>query len=273
LTSDNLVILKLGGSFLTFKDKPFKARRRAIRSLALFLARRVIGSGVNLVLIHGGGSFGHYEALMDIRKHGHLSYEGYPRIASSMITLNQIVLQELVKAGVPAVSLPPRAFCIYDCESNSHACSYDMVRAVIEKGLIPLLFGDVIVGKGTCNPSIISGDDIAVDIASIYRNTRIVFTMDVEGIYMPTREGGLGSLIKEMDAREAHNLLMELERVGRLRGYDVTGGIIGKLRKSLLCIEKGFCSEVAFVSGEKKDSLYKAIFGFPGEYTVIKNKV
>ena len=270
--TNNIVILKLGGSLLTYKDKPFKARRKAIKSLALFLSKKVIGSGTKLVLIHGGGSFGHYEALMDIQRHGHLSYEGYPSISLAMVTLNQIVLQELVKAGVPAVSLPPRAFCTYDCELSKHVCNYDIVRLTIEKGLVPLLFGDVIVGKGSCNPSIISGDDVAVDIASIYGNSKLIFAMDVDGIYAPTSEGGLGYLVKEIDLIEAYRLLKDLEKVGRVKGYDVTGGIVGKLRKSLSCIEKGFCSEAVFVSGTKKDSLYKAIFGVPGEYTVIKKK-
>lgn len=268
--SEGALILKLGGSLLTHKDRPLKAKRKKIKALANFLSKEVYPYKKKLILIHGGGSFGHYEAMLDVQKHGALSYEGLPRVSWAMVLLNQIVLQELVRAGLPAVSLPPRAFCHYDCNTDRHICEYKSVYKALENGLLPILFGDIIIGERGCGPRIISGDDIAVDIAKLIGGARIVFAMDVEGIYTPSFEGRFGPLIRQMSVSQASGIIRELERVGKVKGYDVTGGIASKLRKSISCLEAGFCSEVVFVSGERKESLHKAIFGIPGDYTVIK---
>lgn len=270
LSNDELIILKLGGSLLTYKDKPLKAKKKAIRSLANFLAKNIYPVKKKLVLIHGGGSFGHYEALMDIQKHGKLTYSGFPKISLSMVLLNEIVLRELIRVELPIVSIPPRAICYYDCELSEHVCNYNLVNYTIENNLIPLLFGDVIVGKGNCTPHIISGDDIAIDIAKLFGTAKIIFAMDVDGIYQPTVERGLGSLIKRINLEEANSLIKELEKINKIKGYDVTGGIVNKLRKSIECIRNNYCKEIIFVSGEKKDLLYKAIMGVPGEYTILK---
>lgn len=262
-------MLKLGGSLITHKDRPNVARKRAIRSIADLLAKKVY-TEKRMIIVHGGGSFGHYEASLDISLHGRLTYIGFPRISSAMVTLNEIMLKQFIRAGLPSVSLPPRAFCLFECESKTVKCNYDVVGRYVEKGIIPVLFGDILLGKGECGPYIISGDDIIVDLAREYGPAKVIFAMDIDGIYRPTSTGRLGELIRKLDIDNVIPLIEEIERAGKAQGYDVTGGIIYKLKKSLECIQRGYCTEVIFVSGEKRDRLYNAIIGKPDTYTLMK---
>ena len=51
-----MILMKLGGSIITNKEKPLTSNRKSIRKIAATL------KNVNepLVIVHGGGSFGHY---------------------------------------------------------------------------------------------------------------------------------------------------------------------------------------------------------------------
>ncbi|MBS7631517.1 amino acid kinase, partial [Candidatus Bathyarchaeota archaeon] len=52
----SLIILKLGGSVVTEKDKPVTPNKENIKRLSREIAEA--GEG-ELILIHGGGSYGH----------------------------------------------------------------------------------------------------------------------------------------------------------------------------------------------------------------------
>jgi isopentenyl phosphate kinase len=49
----NLILIKLGGSVITFKEKPLAANFEAIRRISYVLA----SIKTPIILIHGGGSF------------------------------------------------------------------------------------------------------------------------------------------------------------------------------------------------------------------------
>ena len=50
-----LILLKLGGSLLTDKDKPNSIRKDVVKSAI----QQIINADEKIILIHGGGSFGH----------------------------------------------------------------------------------------------------------------------------------------------------------------------------------------------------------------------
>ncbi|MHA1343672.1 MAG: amino acid kinase family protein, partial [Promethearchaeota archaeon] len=52
---NKIIILKLGGSLLTDKNKPFSIRKQVLENVI----QQIIDSGKKIILIHGGGSFGH----------------------------------------------------------------------------------------------------------------------------------------------------------------------------------------------------------------------
>jgi len=271
LSSREFLVIKLGGSLLTYKSVPKKVRTRTVKKLARFLANKAYPLNRRLALVHGGGSFGHYEAARDIAEHGRLTYGGFPRVSLAMVELNAIVMRELVNSGLPAVSLPPRALCRYDCIERKAICDYTVAFESLTAGLVPVLFGDIVIGEGNCGPGIVSGDDIAISLASKMTPARVIFAMDVDGIYRPS-DGRYGELLREADVEAGWEVVRELERAGMAQGFDVTGGIASKLRKALECIEAGYCREVVFVSGRREEELYRAVAGLPGKYTLVRRK-
>jgi isopentenyl phosphate kinase len=86
----NLILIKLGGSVITFKEKPLAANFEAIRSISYALA----SVKIPIILIHGGGSFGHYWSVkynMHSKPDQYDSH-GISIVHESMIALNQIIV-------------------------------------------------------------------------------------------------------------------------------------------------------------------------------------
>jgi len=109
---------------------------------------------------------------------------------------------------------------------------------------------------------ILSGDQIAGYLAKILRAEKVIFLMDVDGIYDKNpREKG-AKLITELTKEGIEHLLESSESAG----IDVTGGIGNKLKKAL---EIAHYSDVYFINGKVKGNLTKVLQGEnPG--TVIK---
>lgn len=141
-------ILKLGGSLITDKRVPFSFKEDVVRRIAKELILD------NLILIHGGGSFGHYEA----------SRGDIIRTALAMQKLNLLVSTILYEEGIRVFPLPGRYFSIAT------------VTSYLNKGYVPLIYGDI-----DENGKIISGDDIAISLAKAFR-TRALFAVNVDGV-------------------------------------------------------------------------------------------
>ena len=51
-----MILIKLGGSIITNKEKPLSAKRKIIDNLAKNLKK----IDESIIIVHGGGSYGHY---------------------------------------------------------------------------------------------------------------------------------------------------------------------------------------------------------------------
>ena len=104
------VVLKLGGSVITEKDRPETLDGASLATAADAIAD-VRGSGAadRLVVVHGGGSFGHHHAS----EHGVSTTDGtrdavaVMAVHGAMTTLNRFVLSRLHERDVPAVPVHP----------------------------------------------------------------------------------------------------------------------------------------------------------------------
>lgn len=131
----------------------------------------------------------------------------------------------------------------------------------MEKDFIPVLFGDTAIAldKGI---DILSGDQIVNYLARMFKPSKVLFLMDVDGIYdRNPREKG-ARLIKELTEEEIKHLLKSSESAG----IDVTGGIGNKLKKAL---EIAHYTDIYFANGIVKGNLIRILKGEnPG--TIIK---
>ena len=211
-------VLKLGGSVVTHKDETDTVDKETLAGIATDLATQ---TPAELVLVHGGGSFGHHHAA----RHGVTAGEGSHDVAAiadiheAMAELNRAVVAALQEVGVSAVPVRPFSMAHRDEELSLPAGS---ITAMLGEGFVPVLHGDVVVeaGKGA---TILSGDDIVVALADALDADRVGLCSNVPGVL-----GKGNEVIQTIDAYEevAHHL-------GKSEATDVTGGMAGKVQSLL----------------------------------------
>jgi len=211
-------VLKLGGSVVTEKDDPETVDRAALERAADALA----GRG-DIVVVHGGGSFGHHHAA----KYGVSTTQGTDdpaavrAIHGAMKRLNAAVVEALAEAAVPALPVHPMSAADRD-ESGGLMLPAGQVKTMLEEGFVPVLHGDgvVHVGKGA---TVLSGDELVVVLAEALSADRVGVCSAVEGVY--DDDGGVIDRIESFEA--------VADALGGSDATDVSGGMAGKVRELL----------------------------------------
>jgi isopentenyl phosphate kinase len=241
-----MIILKLGGSVVTDKSKPLSLRKKIVERLA----QEIKDSKKKVLVVHGGGSYGHPLALRYELQEGLKSSEqliGVAETRAAMAELNQKIVETFVGKGIPAVSIQTSA--VFECENKRIAAAHiDIVRDFLELGIIPLLYGDVVVDKAL-KVCILSGDQIVTYLAKHLQPERVILATDVEGV----RDKN-GKVIEVVNNQNAASVL---DAVGTSTGDDVTGGMRGKVEELLGLLEEGVSSMTvnALEEGRVKNAL------------------
>jgi len=243
-----ITLVKLGGSLITDKAKPFSYRGEVVSSLG----GEIAASGQGVVLVHGGGSFGHTVA----KEYG-LSSSSYSRAGrgvsrtrAAMYELNQLVCRSLIEAGVEPYPFSP--YDILSAAPTSAARSW--ILRLLSAGLSPTTFGDV--SSYARGFRVLSGDTIMYELARILKPERCVFAMDVDGLY----RGEDKTLLPKVSRGEVQRL-----KVGR--ADDATGGIKPKLKVAAKIAAMGI--RVGFVSGFRTSEFAKCLKGLDFYGTVV----
>ena len=220
------VFLKLGGSIITDKTQPEHARvdvtRRLAREVRAALDAR---PDLRLVLGHGSGSFGHVAA----KRHGTrdgvrdaLGWYGYAEVAAAAARLNQIVTDAFVAERVPVVSLPPSASA--RCENGKLVrLDTESVRAHLQNGLLPLVYGDVALDSAR-GATIVSTEDVFAYLAREIEPDWVLLAGEVAGVY-PNADM-TGDVIALITPATIERYAAAL---GGSHGIDVTGGMAAKV--------------------------------------------
>ncbi len=248
---DNVRVVKLGGSAITFKDQPRALRWNAIRSLLRDLGRYYSerGGEARVVLIHGGGSYGHPVVKSCVSRLGRIDESCFVETADSMDTLDYVLRKYAIAAGLPAVSLPPRSFCAI--ASGNPVCYTEALTALLRRGLVPLTYGDVVASDGGFG--VLSGDTLAWYIARELGASEIVFVTDVDGLY--DRDPKVHSGARRITQASIDEVLGFLSESSS--GVDVTGGMLRKLYEGKRLGLRNV--KVKIVSGLVEGGLYNAL--------------
>lgn len=256
------VVLKLGGSLVTDKSKPMTARLDVIERVSKEIREALEISRIDLVLIHGGGSFGHYYASKVLSERGSIDSEGFAQIAWSMNELSRLIVSKLIENRVSAVQISTRGV-VYEEENEVHVY-IDSIRRLMSRNLVPVLFGDVIVSNQGFR--IISGDELAWRIALELGSEWVLFATNVEGVYDKPPEKGGGEVIKRLRLSEIDRMSIDLENTSR--GIDVTGGMLQKILSGEKALARGVKGHV--FSGLIPGNIYRALVGDRDFGTVIE---
>lgn len=249
---ENLVFIKLGGSLITDKRQRYHARKETIARLAGEIARASAADpSLKIVLGHGSGSFGHVAA----RESGYDPHSGHPsplafaQVAAAASTLNQIVREALLDAGVPALSLPPSASGrLRDGELVGMAL--DPIVDLLRLGIVPLVFGDVVLRADGAGGGIASTEMVFRLLAERLRPQRLLLLGIVEGVFERAPMDGEPQppLLREITS---HNWEAVRAGLGGSHGTDVTGGMVAKVAETLALVEAVLGLQARIVSGEE----------------------
>jgi len=227
-----LLLLKLGGSVITDKTKPFTARMEIIERVAAEIKSALDERPGDLQLIigHGAGSFGHEVAHKYQTHKGAVaadSWLGFAEVASAAAELNYIVMKALRQVGVPAIKFQPSASTRTRGEQLMYFETHPL-KEVLKHGLVPVIYGDVSVDANQ-GMSIVSTEKLFDNLARELAPNRIILAGHVDGVYEkdplthPDAE-----LIEDIDRTNWDEIEAAL---GGSHGTDVTGGMFSKVRE------------------------------------------
>jgi len=218
------VVVKLGGSVITRKDSPETVDGPALSAAAESLgAARAAGAVDRLVVVHGGGSFGHHHA----DAHGVTTESGTHdaaaagEIHAAMKRLNAAVLDELQAAGVPALPVHPLSAAARDADGGLRL-PLASAETLLGEGFVPVLHGDGVAHAGE-GVTVLSGDEVVVRLGEGLAADRVGVCSTVAGVL-----DGDGAVIDRIGSYDA-----VADALGGSDATDVSGGMAGKVRQLL----------------------------------------
>ncbi|PSQ33888.1 acetylglutamate kinase [Halobacteriales archaeon QS_9_70_65] len=211
-------VLKLGGSVVTDKTDP-----ETVDEAALDRAAEALAGRDGIVIVHGGGSFGHHHA----DRHGVSTTAGtrdpeaVRAIHGAMKRLNAAVVDALAGVDVPALPIHPMSAAAREAD-GSLSLPTSGILTMLGEGFVPVLHGDGVVHADE-GVTVLSGDELVVALADALGADRVGVCSAVEGVY--DEDGDVIRRVETFD--DAANVL------GGSDATDVSGGMAGKVRALL----------------------------------------
>ncbi len=245
------LIVKLGGSVITDKCKRFSVKRAVLRRLG----RELTVAKGPLIVVHGGGSFGHplalkYKITSGYKSKGQLM--GLTLTHRAMELLNSYVIEALQNAGAPAIAVQASG-CTIVSGGRIKSMEIKPIKRMLALGLVPVLYGDVVldVKRGI---NILSGDQIVAFLARRLRASRVIMGSNVDGVYAGGSEGkNRAKLMRKITPKNV-KLVASLGVDGP---NDVTGGMRNKVLELVKLARMGIESKI--VNALKPNVLKKEI--------------
>ena len=247
-----MILIKLGGSIITNKEKPLSPKKKVIENLVKKLKK------INepMIIVHGGGSYGHYWSVKYDMHTKPKKYDnhGVAIVKNSMIDLNKIILDIFLKNKLNPYCLPPTDFMF---GNKLISKKIREIEKIAKSGLIPITYGDAL-WYGNKKTYILSGDKIMTYLAKILKPRLNIFALNEDGLYYDLQSKKLISELKGENPKISENKM------------DVTGGMTRKVEEASKIAKMGM--NVFFVNGNKPERIVKAVKNRKYEGTLFRGK-
>jgi len=227
-TNYSVILLKLGGGLLTDKNKPYSIREDIISSAV----KQIIDANEKIILLHGGGSFGHplakeYSISDGFDESIPDQILGVAKTHHSMIKFNSYVIEQFLERNYPVLSIQTSSIFIEKSNKISLE-TLDVLETALDLKIMPVLYGDIMLDKSG-SFTILSGDEIILKLCESlksYSVSKVVFAMESDGLFkIDESKGKKPALLTDCYSNELDDLI--LADLGQK--IDVTGGINSKL--------------------------------------------
>tara|TARA_B000000532_G_scaffold121405_2_gene97433 strand:- start:7793 stop:8587 length:795 start_codon:yes stop_codon:yes gene_type:complete len=253
--SENLVLIKFGGSLITNKSEKCSAKLEIIDKLSYTISE-ILNMGKKVIIVHGAGGYGHIKAKKWRISEGKIleiiddQYKAIVEIRNDMEILNKLIISRLASYSIDAKSYSPHKNGIG--LGLDYTLDEEFFRTT-SVDYVPVTYGDVVDSNTEKEFGILSGDDLCEIICNVFKPSHVIFTMD----------GALG-LIDDPSLPNGGNLIREFypnnqEIVTTKIPNDVTGGMSLKLKRAINCHKTG--ARVSIINGNNVEMILKAISG------------
>ncbi|MBN1261951.1 MAG: isopentenyl phosphate kinase family protein [Anaerolineae bacterium] len=251
--SETLIFIKLGGSLITDKRRAYVARRGALRLLAEELRDALDAApGLRVVLGHGSGSFGHWEASQYGTRKGVQTpeqWEGFARVSAAAARLNRIVTDAFLDFDVPVISFQPSASALAT-SGHPATLALEPIRRALASGLVPLVFGDVAFDR-VWGGTILSTEDLFAYLAPILHPQAILLLGNAPGV--------LDDQHQVIPAITPENYAGVEPYLRGAAGVDVTGGMADKVEQMIQLVKTIPDLKVRILTGRESGNLRNAL--------------
>lgn len=251
-----LILLKIGGGVITDKKVRYGLKLEVLQQIAKEIAAGYRDlKETDLIVGNGAGSFAHFSAAEYRTMEGFVeerSRVGLGWVRYDAVKLNQIVLEELLKAGVPAFSMSPSSLMSV-ADSKVVGINLTSLSQALAKGIVPLVHGDTMIDAVT-GCTVFSTervfDEMAKELAPQYSKIRVIHVSSEEGVRV---DGSVYSEITSNNIEQVQYALLGSD------GIDVTGGMMHKVKACLEIAKIGI--ESLIVSGMVPGRVNQAMMG------------
>jgi isopentenyl phosphate kinase len=254
----SLIFLKLGGSLITDKTKPYTLEEEIIKRLSKEIKEAREEKRIDLIIGHGGGSFPHISAKRYKTNKGFIdknSKYGFCQVQNDAATLNRIVVKNLLAVKENAFSVNPSS-CSLAKNSEIEEFYLKVVNELLKEQILSVIYGDAVIDteKGC---TILSTEKIFLYLAKKIKPKRIIIADKTGGVHTsdPFKDKE-AKIIKEVNRNNWEEVKGFLSGSN---GIDVTGGMKDKVEKCIELSKLGI--KVNIINGRKPNEVKKALLG------------
>ncbi len=252
-----LIFVKLGGGLITDKSKPRTVKLEKIKQFARDFKKTLNQSkDTYFILGNGAGSFGHYEALKyklpSTINSGQKSY-GFSVVQESVKTLNKLVVDELLKQKIPAISVHQSSLLLAK-QGKLQKIFTEPLEGFLKLGIVPVIYGDIVYDSANDSHIFSTEDAFSFLINKFhgkkYKVLKVIYLTPVRGL-LDSKRRVVSKITIRTIAKFKQNLF-------RTEGFDVTGGMKHKIEQAISLARKKI--KVYITSGLSKNALMDAVF-------------
>lgn len=255
------IIVKLGGCVITDKCRARSARFEVIQQLV----SEIVDSGIPLIIVHGGGSFGHplakqFEIIQGYNISIPDQVYGFTQTHQAMDELNQLIVKEFQARHFPVMPMQPSAVFSFSTELQFHGLH--PLLSMMKLGITPILYGDGLFSDKQ-GFTVLSGDLIIQHLCQIFPEQieKVIFTIDQDGILRNRSLDASNTNANEIMREITIDELDQIPIYNPKNRIDVTKGIIGKFEAIRKICQMNI--SVQIVNGLKPNVLKKALLNQP----------
>lgn len=266
-----LVFLKLGGSLITDKTKPYTPLLDVMDDLSRQIATTLqTQPNLRLVLGHGAGSFGHVAASEYKTRYGYPQasplthrerdqteenyWKGFAEVWYQAASLNRYMMEALHKAGLKTIALPPSSSVI---ASDGQVAVWETtpIRMALAVGIVPVIFGDVVFDE-IRGGTILSTENLFAYLVKALHPDRVLLAGLEDAVWadFPARTRKIDRITPQSFDDIKHG-------VGKSAAADVTGGMEAKVQEMLDLVQDNSGMRVQIFSGTNSGNIMRALKG------------